>query len=285
MIPAAFDYARAGSLAEALDAIGDQGTKVICGGQTLVPLLRFRLARPGRLVDIGQLAELRGVTVANGAARIGAATTYRELLASKPLCDALPLLAEVIENIGDIQVRNLGTIGGALAHADPAADLPAAMLALDATMRLQSARARRAVPAQQFFKSAFETALAPDELLVAIEIPALPDFTGSAYVTFEQPASGYALVGAAAVVTRTPGRGIVRASLAFTGLTDAAFLADAAASLVGTPGDADTVERVAADAVRGIDANADIHAGADYRRHLAHVAARRAMLSAIERAR
>jgi aerobic carbon-monoxide dehydrogenase medium subunit len=225
------------------------------------------------------------VVVTGGAARIGAATTYRELLASEPLRDALPLLAEVIENIGDIQVRNLGTIGGALAHADPAADLPAAMLALGATMHLQSARARRAVAAREFFRSAFETALAPDELLVSIEIPALPDFTGSAYVTFEQPASGYALVGAAAVVTRTPGRGIVRALLAFTGLTDAAFLAEAAASLVGTPGDADAVERVAADAVRGIDANADIHADAEYRRHLAHVAARRAMLLAIERAR
>ena len=285
MIPAAFDYARAGSLAEALDAIADQDSKIICGGQTLVPLLRFRLARPGRLVDIGQLAELRGVTITGGAARIGAATTYRELLASEPLRDALPLLAEVIENIGDIQVRNLGTIGGALAHADPAADLPAAILALDATMHLQSARARRAVPAREFFLSAFETALAPDELLVSIEIPALPDFTGSAYVTFEQPASGYALVGAAAVVTRTAGRGIVRASLAFTGLADAAFLAGAAAGLAGTQGDADTVERVASEAVRGIDANADIHASADYRRHLAHVAARRAMLSAIERAR
>jgi aerobic carbon-monoxide dehydrogenase medium subunit len=285
MIPAAFDYARASSLTEALDAIADEDTKIICGGQTLVPLLRFRLTRPGRLVDIGQLAELRGVTVADGAAHIGAATTYRELLASEPLRDALPLLAEVIENIGDIQVRNLGTIGGALAHADPSADLPAAMLALGATMHLQSARARRAVPAREFFLSAFETALAPDELLVSIEIPALPDFTGSAYVTFEQPASGYALVGAAAVVTRTPGRGIVRAALAFTGLADAAFLADAAARLVGTSGDADAVERVAAEAVRGIDANADIHANADYRRHLAHVAARRAMLSAIERAR
>jgi aerobic carbon-monoxide dehydrogenase medium subunit len=224
------------------------------------------------------------VSVTDGSVRIGAATTYRELLASEPLCDALPLLAEVIENIGDIQVRNLGTIGGALAHADPAADLPAAMLALDATMHLQSAHARRSVPARQFFVSAFETALAPDELLVAIELPALPDFTGSAYVTFEQPASGYALVGAAAVVTRTPGRGIVRASLAFTGLTEAAFVAEAATGLVGTQGDADTVERVAAAAVRGIDANADIHADADYRRHLAHVAARRAMLAAIARA-
>ena len=116
MIPAAFEYTRATSLAEALEAIGTQQAKVISGGQTLVPLLRFRLAQPHRLVDIGQLSELRGVTVTDDVVRIGAATTYRELLASEPLSEAVPLIAEVTENIGDIQVRNLGTIGGALAH-------------------------------------------------------------------------------------------------------------------------------------------------------------------------
>jgi carbon-monoxide dehydrogenase medium subunit len=285
MIPAAFGYTRAASLADALNAVGAADTKVICGGQTLIPLLRFRLSRPGQLIDIGQLSELRGVSVTAGVARIGAATTYRELLASEALCDAVPLLAEVTENIGDIQVRNLGTIGGALAHADPSADMPAAMLALDAVIHLQSARGRRAVPARRFFTGAFETAMQPDELLVAIEIPALPAFTGAAYQTFEQPASGYALVGAAAVVTRTPGRGIVAASLAFTGLADAAFLAAGTDTLVGTAGDPQTVQRVADDSVRGVEANADIHASAEYRLHLASVAARRALLAAIDRAR
>ena len=216
--------------------------------------------------------------------RIGAATTYRELLASEALRDAVPLLAEVTENIGDMQVRNLGTIGGALAHADPSADMPAAMLALDARFHLQSARATRTVAAREFFRGPFETAMESDELLVAIELRPLSDFTGSAYVTFEQAASGYALVGAAAVVTHSPARGVTAASLAFTGLADAPFLA-AVSSLVGTPGDAPSVARAAADAVRGVQANADIHADAAYRLQLAQVAARRALTSAIARAR
>ena len=286
MIPAAFEYTRANTLAEALEAVGGktQQTKLICGGQTLIPLLRFRLARPHRLVDIGHLPELRGVTVTDDVVRIGAATTYRELLASEALRDAVPLLAEVTENIGDLQVRNLGTIGGALAHADPSADMPAAMLALDARFHLQSLHAKRAVAAREFFRGPFETAMESDEILVAIELRPPSDFTGSAYVTFEQAASGYALVGAAAVVTHSPARGVTAASLAFTGLTDAPFLA-AVSSLVGSPGDAPSVARAAADTVRGVEANADIHADAAYRLQLAQVAARRALSTAIARAR
>jgi carbon-monoxide dehydrogenase medium subunit len=285
MIPAAFEYTKANTLAEALEAIGGgaQQTKLICGGQTLVPILRFRLAQPQRLVDIGRVPELRGVTVTDDAIRIGAATTYRELLASEPLRDAVPLLAEVTENIGDVQVRNLGTIGGALAHADPAADMPAAMLALDARFQLQSARGARSVAARDFFRGPFETAMKPDEILVAIELKPLTDFTGSAYVTFEQAASGYALVGAAAVVTVSPARGVTTASLAFTGLSDAPFLADVS-SLLGSAGDAQSVARAAGEAVRGVQANADIHADAAYRLQLAHVGARRALSAAITRA-
>lgn len=285
MIPAAFEYTRATSLAEALEAIGggEQQTKLICGGQTLVPLLRFRLAQPHRLLDIARLPELRGITVTDDGIRIGAATTYRELLASEPLREAVPLIAEVTENIGDIQVRNLGTIGGALAHADPSADMPAAMLALDARFHLQSARAQRVVAAREFFRGPLETAMEPDELLVAIELEPLSDFTGAAYMTFEQAASGYALVGAAAVVTRSPARGVTAASLAFTGLADAPFLADVS-SLIGTAGDEPSIARAAAEAVRGVQANADIHAGAEYRLQLAQVGARRALSAAIERA-
>jgi carbon-monoxide dehydrogenase medium subunit len=284
MIPAAFEYTRATTLAEALDAIGGPAqAKLICGGQSLVPLLRFRLAQPQQLVDIGRLPELRGVTVTDEVVRIGAATTYRELLASEPLRDAVPLIAEVTENIGDIQVRNLGTIGGALAHADPSADMPAAMLVLDARLHLQSLRAKRTVSARDFFIGPFETAMASDELLVAIELRPLSDFTGSAYVTFEQAASGYALVGAAAVVTVSPARGVTAASLAFTGLADAPFLADVS-SLLGTAGDAPSIARAATNAVRGVQANGDIHADAAYRLQLAQVGARRALTTAIARA-
>jgi carbon-monoxide dehydrogenase medium subunit len=286
MIPAAFEYTRANTLAEALEAIGGgtQQAKLICGGQTLVPLLRFRLAQPELLVDIGSIPELRGVTVTDDVVRIGAATTYRELLASEPLRETVPLLAEVTENIGDIQVRNLGTIGGALAHADPSADMPAAMLALDARFHLQSARATRTVAAREFFRGPFETAMASHELLVAIELRPLNGFTGSAYVTFEQAASGYALVGAAAVVTLSPVKGVTAAALAFTGLADTPFLADVS-SLLATAGDAPSVARAAADAVRGVQANGDIHADAAYRLQIAQVSARRALSTAITRSR
>jgi carbon-monoxide dehydrogenase medium subunit len=288
MIPAAFEYTRADTLAEALEAIGGgdgtQQTKLICGGQTLVPILRFRLAQPHRLVDIGHIAELRGIAVTEDVVRIGAATTYRELLASESLREAVPLLAEVTENIGDLQVRNLGTIGGALAHADPSADMPAAMLALDARFQLQSARVTRTVAAAEFFRGPFETAMKPDELLVAIELRPLSEFTGSAYVTFEQAASGYALVGAAAVVTLSPAKGVTAAALAFTGLADAPFLADIS-SLLGSAGDPSSVARAATQAVHGVQANADIHADAAYRLQLAQVAARRALGSALARAR
>ena len=282
MIPEAFDYARAGTLAEALKAAAKRDTKVICGGQTLIPLMRLRLTQPKRLVDISGLSELRGVTVADGVVRIGAATTYRELLESHDLRAAAPLIAEVTENIGDLQVRNLGTIGGSLVHADPSADMPAAMLALDASFHLQSSRGNRTVAARQFFRGAFETAMKANELLIAIELPAQRRGSGSAYETFEQAASGYALVGAAAVVSR-PGSSITAASLAFTGLADAAFLAASASELVGTDGNAEVVRRVAEQAVRGVEANSDIHAGAEYRLHLATVAARRALTAAIAR--
>jgi carbon-monoxide dehydrogenase medium subunit len=283
MIPAAFDYTRARTLAEALEAVGKKNTKVICGGQTLIPLMRFRLTQPKRLVDIGQLPQLRGVTATKTGVRIGAATTYREIIESPILRKAVPLLPEITAHIADLQVRNIGTIGGSLVHADPSSDMPAAMLALDATFHLQSSKAKRTVRARDFFRGAFETAMKSGELMIAIEVPSLPKGTGAAYETFEQAASGYALVAAAAVVTRNK-KGLATATLAFTGLADAAFLAGAAADLVGTDGNAALIDRVTEAAVKGVDANSDIHATAEVRLHLARIAARRALLSAISRA-
>jgi carbon-monoxide dehydrogenase medium subunit len=283
MIPAAFDYTRARTLAEALEAVGKKNTKVICGGQTLIPLMRFRLTQPKRLVDIGQLPQLRGVTATKTGVRIGAATTYREIIESPILRKAVPLLPEITAHIADLQVRNIGTIGGSLVHADPSSDMPAAMLALDATFHLQSSKAKRTVRARDFFRGAFETAMKSGELMIAIEVPSLPKGTGAAYETFEQAASGYALVAAAAVVTRNK-KGLATATLAFTGLADAAFLAGAAADLVGTDGNAALIDRVTEAAVKGVDANSDIHATAEFRLHLARIAARRALLSAISRA-
>ncbi|HYK82306.1 MAG TPA: xanthine dehydrogenase family protein subunit M [Gemmatimonadales bacterium] len=283
MIPAAFDYVRAKTLNDALKALG-KNAKVIAGGHSLLPLMRFRLAQPDLLIDIGYVPQLKGIKRAGGGLRIGATTTYRELLESQDVRALYPLIAEVTEHIGDLQVRNAGTIGGGLAHADPAADMPPVMLVLDATFVLQSKTAKRSVAARKFFKGPFATALKPTELLTEIQLPAPPAGAGTAYASFDQAASGYALAGAAALVARAQGK-IVRADLAFTGLADTPFLAAAATKLVGTTGDAGPISEVAAAAVAGVEANEDIHASAEYRRHLAEVAARRALAKAVAGAR
>jgi aerobic carbon-monoxide dehydrogenase medium subunit len=281
MIPTSFDYVRPKNLKDALKAMG-KNAKVIAGGHSLLPLLRFRLAQPDWLIDIGRLQELKGIKKAGGGMKIGAATTYRELLESKELTALYPLIALVTAHIGDLQVRNAGTIGGGLAHADPAADMPPVMLVLDATFLLQSKGGKRTVPARKFFKGPFATALKPNELLTEIHLPAPPKGAGMAYASFEQAASGYALAGAAALVAVAKGM-IVRSELAFTGLADTPFLAPAAAKLVGTAGD-EPIAQVAAAAVAGVEANDDIHAGSEYRTHLATVAARRALTEALARA-
>jgi aerobic carbon-monoxide dehydrogenase medium subunit len=281
MIPTSFDYVRPKNLKDALKAMG-KNAKVIAGGHSLLPLLRFRLAQPDWLIDIGRLQELNGIKKAGGGMKIGAATTYRELLESKELTALYPLIALVTAHIGDLQVRNAGTIGGGLAHADPAADMPPVMLVLDATFLLQSKGGKRTVPARKFFKGPFATALKPNELLTEIHLPAPPKGAGMAYASFEQAASGYALAGAAALVAVANGM-IVRSELAFTGLADTPFLAPAAAKLVGTAGD-ELIAQVAAAAVAGVEANDDIHAGSEYRTHLATVAARRALTEALARA-
>ena len=159
MIPASFDYTRAKSLRDALSALTDGDTKAIAGGHSLIPMMRFRLAQPARLVDIGGLSELRGIDVKGRGAKIGAATTYRELLDSSLLAERYPLIVEATKGIGDVQVRNRGTIGGGVAHADPASDMPAVLLALDATMNLRSKEGKRSVAAKDFFKGPFETAI------------------------------------------------------------------------------------------------------------------------------
>ncbi len=283
MIPTSFDYVRARNLNDALKAMG-KNSKVIAGGHSLLPLLRFRLAQPDRLIDIGQLPQLKGIKKAGGGLKIGAATTYRELLESKDVKALYPLIAEVTEHIGDLQVRNAGTIGGGLAHADPAADMPPVMLVLDATFALQSKGGKRSVPARKFFKGPFTTALKPNELLVEIQLRAPPKGAGTAYASFEQAASGYALAGAAVLIAVAKGM-ITRADLAFTGLADAPFLAPAAAKLVGTQGGSDLIAQVTSLAVAGVEANDDIHANADYRKHIAAVAARRALTEALARAK
>jgi aerobic carbon-monoxide dehydrogenase medium subunit len=285
MIPTSFDYVRAESLRDALKVLSEgNGSKVIAGGHSLLPIMKFRLAQPPRLVDISRLEELKGIAEKGRGARIGAGTTYRELLESELLRERFPIIAEATGTIGDLQVRNRGTIGGSLAHADPVSDMPAVMLALDATFNLRSKRGRRSVKAREFFQGAFTTALAEDELLTEIILPPLPTGAGTTYLSHDHPASGYAIVGAAVVVARKR-KAVTHAVVALTGVGEIAYLLRSADSLVGSNGEPDAVVRVASEATTGVEVNGDIHAPAEYRRHLATVITRRALETALERAR
>jgi aerobic carbon-monoxide dehydrogenase medium subunit len=284
MIPAAFGYTRAGSVDEALMALAaDGGAKVIAGGQSLLPLMKLRLATVETLVDIGRLGELRGVErLDDGRLAVGALTTYADLADSPAI--HYRVLRDALPTIGDVQVRNRGTVGGAVAHADPASDLPAVLLALDAELVLQSAGGTREVKADGFFTGPFSTAMRHDELLTQIRLPAPLDNAGSAYVSLEQPASGYPMAGVGAVVVVGSGDVIEWAGIGVTGVADHPYRAsDVEAALVGTRGTAADVAAAAASVVGGRTVNSDIHASAEYRAAMAVVMARRAIEAALAR--
>jgi len=287
MIPAAFDYTRPTSIEEALRILArrDPGTKVISGGMSLLPLLKLRLAEVDTLVDIGRLAELQGIRAgADGGVVIGSAASYREVLESALVAERAPLLTEVIHDIGDVQVRNRGTLGGSLAHADPASDIPAAVLALDAKLALRSVEGQRAGPVDGFFQGAFETAIKPTELLVEVRIPLQPDGAGSAYRQLTQPASGYSMVGVAAVLALTDGV-VSHARVAITGVGEVAYRAKAVESLLlGSDGFAGAIAAAAEHATDGQSVGSDIHADAEYRAAMAVVFTRRAVEAALARA-
>jgi carbon-monoxide dehydrogenase medium subunit len=283
MIPNAFDYRRAGSLDEALGLVGTPGTKVIAGGMSLLPLMKLRLASPERLVDIGRLAELRGVRrLDDGRLAIGALTTYAELADSA--ARHYGLIGDVLPDIGDVQVRNRGTVGGAVAHCDPASDLPAVLLALDAEIVARSKRGEHVYAANGFFTGAFATALADDELVTEIRLPGGRDDAGSAYVSLMQRASGYSIVGVAAVVIKEGGSVITKAAIALTGVGDAPYRAQAVeAALIGKEGTAESIAAAAAHATDGVTVNGDIHADSEYRAAMAVTYTKRAITAALGR--
>jgi aerobic carbon-monoxide dehydrogenase medium subunit len=285
MIPAAFGYTRAGSVDEALRILAsDAGAKVIAGGQSILPLMKLRLAQPGTLVDIGRLAELKGVReLDDGRLAVGALTTYAELMDSP--ARHYGVLRDMLPTIGDVQVRNRGTVGGSIAHADPASDLPAALLALDADLVLRSAGGTRTVKADGFFEGAFATGLRHGELLVEIVLPAPQDNAGSAYASLEQPASGYALVGVAAVVIMGPDRRIAWAGVGVTGVHEHPYRApEVEAALVGSDGSAAAIATAVGHVTDEVEVNSDIHAGSEYRAAMAAVYTRRALEAALARA-
>ena len=283
MIPNTFDYQRASSLEEALGLVGTPGTKVIAGGMSLLPLMKLRLANPERLVDIGRLAELKGVRqLPDGRLAIGALTTYSEL-ADSP-ARQYGLIGDALPDIGDVQVRNRGTVGGAVAHCDPASDLPAVLLALDAEIVARSKRGERVYPADGFFTGAFSTALADDELVTEIRLPGPSEFAGSAFAALSQRASGYSIVGVAAVVFKEGGSAITRAGIALTGVGEAPYRARTVeAALIGNEGTAESIAEAASHATDGITVNGDIHADSEYRAAMAVAYTKRAIAAALGR--
>jgi carbon-monoxide dehydrogenase medium subunit len=282
MYPPKFDYYRASSVDEAISLAQTHQGKFLAGGHSLIPLMNMRLADPGALIDIGRIVGLKGISVSGNTVRIGALTTHAMVAASS---DVPTVLSEAAGMIGDPQVRNRGTVGGNVSHADPASDLPTVFLALGATMHIQGPGGSRTVSADDFFLGLFETAVGENELLVAVEVSAA-NGSGSGYAKMFNPASRYAMLGAAAVLSASNGV-CSSASVAVGGLTPKATKANAVGNaLVGQPLNADTIA-AAAEMVSndlGADILNDIHASADYRREMAPVYVRRALTKAAERA-
>jgi carbon-monoxide dehydrogenase medium subunit len=278
MISQQFEYSAPKSLAEALSLIAD-GAKPLSGGMSLIPMMKLRLAAPDRLVDLARLAELSYIREQAGAIHIGATTTHHEVETSTVIRAKCPLLAETASFIGDVQVRNLGTIGGSVAHADPSADYPAALQALEAKIVIKAASSERTVSADDFFVDTFTTALEPGEIVTEVIVPIEAASTGTSYQKLLQPASGFAIVGIAARVQKSGGK-ITLARVGVTGLSNRAFRATATEQAL-TSGAA---VQAASDLVaQGIDANSDLYASAEFRAHLATVYAARAIDAAIRR--
>ena len=280
MIPAAFDYVRASSVNEALDLLAKHGddAKILAGGHSLIPAMKLRLSQPKIVIDISRIGDLRSISQQNGKIAIGALTTHYEIESSDLLKRACPLLPEVAGKIGDMQVRNKGTVGGSCVHADPAGDWPAAMLALDVEFEIAGPNGSRMVAAKDFFVDILTSAVGPGEILKFIHVPATANST--AYVKFAQKASGFAIAGVAAVVDKTK----KEVAVAVTGVAAKVYRASGTeSSLRGVEPTADSIAAAAEKAADGVDPLSDIHASADFRAHLARVQAKRALWAAVSR--
>ncbi|MFF4861267.1 FAD binding domain-containing protein [Streptomyces sp. NPDC001231] len=280
MIPPAFDYARPTSVEEAVRTLADAGedAKVLAGGQSLLPLLRLRLAFPELVVDIGRIPGLRGVREDGGTLVIGALTTHHDVVHDPLVRRHAGLLAQATETVADPAVRHRGTLGGSLAHADPAGDLPAVALALDTELVAEGPGGRRAIPAREFFADYLETALAPDELLVEVRVPKREGW-GYRYEKFHRVAQSWAMVGVAALVRRDDGR-IAETRIGLTNMGATPLRAAAAEEALAGAGDADAVARAAQSAAEGTRPSRDASASPEYRAHLARVLTKRAVLAA-----
>jgi CO/xanthine dehydrogenase FAD-binding subunit len=288
MKPAPFRYVKAQSREEALRLKAEHGdeAKFLAGGQSLVPTMNFRLAQPAVVIDINAVADLEVVRAHDGTLRIGALTRYRTLARDPRIAQHLPLVGEALPHIAHPQVRNRGTLGGNLAHADPASELPAVVLALDGRLRAQSVRGERWIAAADFFRSALTTALDADEMLTEIALEASPPHTGTCFLEVARRRGDFALMGVAAVITLSTDGTCADARLTYCGAGDTPVAATGAAgSLRGrTIVDGD-IDAAAALAERELDPPGNMHAGKAFQRHLAGVLTRRAITTALARAK
>lgn len=285
MYPPKFDYYRANSLNDAVSLLQQHdGAKVLAGGHSLIPVMNLRLADPGTLIDIGRISELKGISASNGSVRIGALTPHALIAAS---ADVPTVLSEAAGMIGDPQVRNRGTIGGNIAHADPASDLPTVLTALGAKIHVTGPNGNRTILADDFFTGLFATALADGEIVTAVEVVKSGAGSGSAYTKLFNPASRYAMVGAAAIVT-VSGGSCTAAGVAVGGLVPSATRAKSVeAALIGKPLSEDNIAAAAHAVLNdlGDDIIGDIHASAEYRKAMAPVFVKRALTAAAQRAK
>ena len=287
MYAAPFEYHSPTTVAEALGLLEKLGedAKVLSGSQSLVPLMKLRLAQPGHVVDLRKVPGLSGVTESGGAVVIGAMTTHYEVGSSPLVRTKLPMMAEAAGQIGDAQVRNLGTIGGSLAHADPAADWPAVLVALDASVRIASSRGERNVKVEELIVGPLTTVLKPGEILLQVRVPLPAGRYGGAYEKLPHPASRFAIVGVAAEVFLDGGGAVTQSRIALTGLapkvTRASLVEQA---LQGKKADPAAIKAAAARAAQGLELRADLTGSADYKANLAAVYTERAVKRAVSRA-
>ncbi len=287
MYPARFEYLRASNLAEAIDLVGAHpGAKFLAGGHSLIPMMKLRLAGAPVLIDIGRLPELKGVELDGDTLRVGALTTHSELASSEMVRSACSLLAEAASQIADPAVRNRGTIGGNLAHSDPGSDLPAVVQVVNARLVVTGPSESREVEATDFFLDLMMSDLKEDEILTAIEIPVSAGSSGSCYLKFEHPASGYAVCGAAAQVELAEDGNCRAASLGFNGVASTPVrIGSIERALSGSFLGDDEIDRAVDDTLSFADPMGDMYASAPYRVHLAHVYGKRALKKARDRAR
>jgi aerobic carbon-monoxide dehydrogenase medium subunit len=287
MYPAAFEYHAPATVKDALkllDKLDD--AKILAGGHSLVPMMKLRLAQPKNIIDLRQVTGLTGIKEDKGVITVGAMTTHWDVESSQVVKDKAAVVSETAAIIGDPAVRNKGTIGGSLAHADPAADMPATAIALGFEFVCEGAKGKRTVKVDDWFQGLMATALKDSELLTQIRIPVWPAGSGAAYLKFPHPASRFAVVGVCAAVTLDKNGTCTKASVGVTGAgTKAVRAKGVEAGLVGKQLDAATIEAAAQKAAEGVDVQADLQGSVEYKSHLCRVFAKRAIEAAVKRAR